>query len=159
MRKELVNVLFVCLGNICRSPAAEAVMNKLIVKNNLIGEIKCDSAGTIGYHAGEQADLRMRKTAKKRNINITSISRKFLPEDFERFDYIIAMDKQNYKDILSLDKENKYWNKVSLMCEYGSLSIQEVPDPYYGGEEGFENVLDILQNSCEGLIAIIKNQL
>lgn len=153
---KLVNVLFVCLGNICRSPSAEAVMNSQIVKNNLVGKIKCDSAGTIGHHAGEPADARMRMHASKRGINLTSIARKFIAKDFERFDYIIAMDKQNYKDILSLDAENKYWDKVTMMTDYASdESVNSVPDPYYGGPQGFENVLDILEDSCSGLIKTI----
>lgn len=154
------NVLFVCMGNICRSPAAEAVMNSLIVKNDLVGQIKCDSAGTIGYHAGEPADARMKAHAAKRNYNLTSIARKFVPEDFERFDFIVAMDKQNYKDILSLDKENKYWDKVSVVTEYASeTEYKEVPDPYYGGEAGFELVLDILEDTCEGLLEDIKKNI
>lgn len=152
----MVNVLFVCLGNICRSPSAEAVMNSLIVKNNLVGKIKCDSAGTIGYHAGEPADSRMRQHASQRGINLTSISRKFVVEDFERFDYIIAMDKKNYEDILIQDTGNKYSSKVTMMTEYSSdKSVDHVPDPYYGGPQGFENVLDILEDSCSGLIKAI----
>lgn len=152
----MVNVLFVCMGNICRSPAAEGVMNSLIVKNGIIGKIQCDSAGTIGYHSGEQADPRMREHARKRGYNLTSIARKFVAEDFERFHYIIAMDKQNYKDILSLDRENKYWDKVRMMTEFATnQDYKEVPDPYYGGEAGFELVLDILEDSCKGLLDYI----
>lgn len=156
----MINILFVCMGNICRSPGAEGVMNSLIVKNNMIGKIQCDSAGTISHHSGEPADARMREHAKRRGFNLTSIARKFVVDDFERFHYIIAMDKQNYKDILALDRENKYWDKVRMMTEFAKkLNYKEVPDPYYGGSEGFELVLDILEDSCLGLLNhIIENE-
>lgn len=145
-------ILFVCMGNICRSPSAEAVMNKMIADKDLQSFIRTDSAGTIAYHEGEPADARMKFHAVKRGYNLTSIARKFVYDDFEEFNFIITMDKSNYFDILSLDQEGKYKNKVSMMTDYSRNGYDEVPDPYYGGNEGFELVLNILEESVNGLI-------
>ncbi len=155
----MITILFVCMGNICRSPSGEAVMNGLIAKNNLQDRIKCDSAGTIAYHTGEPADSRMQRHAIKRGYKLTSIARQIKHYDFERFDYIIAMDRDNYNNILSLDSDRKYKSKVSMMLDYAAnYSDSEVPDPYYGGEQGFEYVLDLLEDACLGLLKhIIKN--
>jgi len=153
----MVRVIFVCLGNICRSPSAEAVMNSLIEKKGLSGKIECDSAGTIAYHAGEPADPRMKKHALKRGYNLTSIARKFTAEDFENFDYIIAMDRSNYTDILALDKNAEFVDKISMMTNYCTEhDDDEVPDPYYGGPQGFEHVLDLLEDATAGLLEKIK---
>ncbi len=147
------------MGNICRSPSAEAVMNHFIKANGLKGQITCDSAGTIAYHEGERADERMQSHAAKRGYELTSIARKLTYNDLEKFDYIIAMDKDNYRDILNLDTNGIYSHKVSLMTDYSSNGYDEVPDPYYGGSEGFELVLDILEDSVSGLINKIKKDL
>jgi protein-tyrosine phosphatase len=153
----MVKVIFVCLGNICRSPSGEAVMNALIKKEGLENKIICDSAGTIAYHAGEKADPRMRKHASKRGYDLTSIARKFTFNDFEEFDYIIAMDKSNFSDILALDKDGIFVDKISMMTSYCSIfDDEEVPDPYYGGPQGFEHVLDLLEDACNGLLVKIK---
>ena len=151
-------VLFVCLGNICRSPSAEAVMNAKIKSNNLQDEIIIDSAGIISWHAGEQADHRMRSHAVKRGYNLTSRSRQFDPAvDFEKFDYIIGMDHDNMRDLRDMDPNQKYKDKIHLMTGYcQSIPADVVPDPYYGGGQGFENVLDILEDACEGLLKEIK---
>ncbi len=154
----MTNILFVCMGNICRSPSAEAVMNKFIKKANLQDKIKCDSAGTIAYHEGEPADARMKRHALRRGYRLTSTARKFIDEDFEKFDYIIAMDKNNYKDLHSFDTQGKYKDKISMMTDYASNGYEEVPDPYYGGPERFEHVLDILEDSCAGLLEVIKEK-
>lgn len=157
----MIKILFVCMGNICRSPSGEAVMNSLIEKNNLQDKISCDSAGTIAYHTGEPADARMQRHASKRGYNLTSIARQIKDYDFDRFDYIIAMDRDNYNNILELDKGRKYSNKVSMMMEYATqYNETNVPDPYYGGEQGFEYVLDLLEDACLGLLKhIVKKDL
>ena len=155
----MVKVIFVCLGNICRSPSAEAVMNTVVEKAGLSDKIKCDSAGTIAYHAGEPADPRMKKHALKRGYELTSIARKFTPDDFKEFDYIIAMDRNNYVDLLELDKEAEFVDKISMMTSYCTdHDDEEVPDPYYDGPQGFEHVLDLLEDACEGLINKIKTE-
>ena len=152
------NILFVCLGNICRSPAAEAIFRKRVVEKgeDLINEI--DSAGLNGYHNGERADSRMIRVAQKRGYNITSISRKFNPNiDFDKYDLIIGMDNYNISELKKLAKTAEHISKISKMTDYGdSNSYSEVPDPYYGGDEGFVRVLDILENCSDGLITKLK---
>ena len=149
----MLNVIFVCMGNICRSPSGEAVMNRVVEKAGLSDKIKCDSAGTIAYHEGEKADSRMQRHARQRGYDLTSIARKFRFPDFERFDYIIAMDNANFVDILALDKESEFVSKVSKMMSYSNnFEDEEVPDPYYGGPDGFEHVLDLLEDACQGLL-------
>ena len=155
----MIKILFVCMGNICRSPSGEAVMNGLIKERILQDKIKCDSAGTIGYHSGEPADSRMKSHALKRGYDLTSIARQINLSDFDKFNYIIAMDKENYINILALDSDGKYRNKISLMMDFATQhDDSEVPDPYYGGERGFEYVLDLLEDACLGLLNhIVKN--
>ncbi|XP_047308218.1 putative low molecular weight protein-tyrosine-phosphatase slr0328 [Impatiens glandulifera] len=155
------SVLFVCLGNICRSPAAEGVFTDLVTKKGLNSKFMIDSAGTINYHEGNQADPRMRATAKSRGILITSLSRPIRPSDFRDFDLILAMDKQNREDILGALERWRFketlppdaHKKVRLMCSYCKKhSETEVPDPYYGGQKGFEKVLDLLEDACDSLL-------
>jgi protein-tyrosine phosphatase len=152
-------VLFVCLGNICRSPAAEAVMIKLLEDNKLGDLVEVDSAGTIDYHEGEQADARMRVYAEKRGYNLNSVARKFNPAiDFEKFDYIITMDDNNFEDIKALDLDNKFTKDIYRMADFvKNYDVTEIPDPYYSGKESFENVLDILEDATSGLIEKIEN--
>ncbi len=152
-------VLFVCMGNICRSPSAEAVMNHFIKVKGLEDKIVTDSAGTIAYHEGEPADPRMQRHAMKRGYELNSIARKIKYEDFDKFDYIVAMDKENYNDLSNMDPDGIYSHKISMMTDYSSNGYNEVPDPYYGGSEGFELVLDILEDSVEGLINKIQKDL
>jgi protein-tyrosine phosphatase len=154
-------VLFVCLGNICRSPAAEGIMKSIIKKNNYEKFVEVDSAGTIGYHAGETPDERMQLSAKKRGYNLDSLARKFNPKkDFIYFDYILAMDNENYYTLQRLDKESRYTNKIHKIIEFSSIkNCNEVPDPYYGGPSGFETVLDILEDACMGLFIKIKDEI
>lgn len=152
-----VKVLFVCMGNICRSPSAEAVMNAYIKREGLLNKIICDSAGTISFHAGEPADRRMQKHALKRNYNLTSISRQIQPSDFEEFDYIIGMDDDNMHNMQAFIPDMDLANKMSKMTDYCSKANPGyVPDPYYGGDAGFEQVLDLLEDACEGLLNKIK---
>ena len=152
-------LLFVCLGNICRSPSAENIMNHLIEKANLSDCLVCDSAGTGGYHIGSPPDSRMTYAAKMRGINLKGSARKFQVEDFNNFDLILTMDKENYRDVLRLDSAGKYGDKVKLMCEFcRDFDVKEVPDPYYGGSDGFDYVIEILLDACEGLLDYLRNQ-
>jgi protein-tyrosine phosphatase len=149
-----MKLLFVCLGNICRSPSAENIMNHLIEQAGLSHRILCDSAGTSNYHIGSPPDSRMTAAAVRRGIQIRGRARQFQISDFEEFDLILAMDQENYQDILSLDRQGKYRDKVRLMCEFASRhQAREVPDPYYGGQAGFDKVIDLLLDSCGGLLA------
>lgn len=152
-------ILFVCLGNICRSPSAEAVMKEYISINQLENAIFCDSAGTSGWHIGDRADRRMRKHAAIRNYKLESIARQFNPEkDFDAFDYIVAMDEQNEIDLNALARNTDDLKKIKRMTNYCTQysNHHSVPDPYYGGDEGFEQVLDILEDACEGLLKKLK---
>jgi len=149
----MINILFVCMGNICRSPSAEAVMNSIIKQSNLTEKIKCDSAGTISYHVGETADDRMMKHASKRGYDLTSIARQIQHIDLELFDYIVTMDEENYENVLAMERQAKFEAKVSKITDYSRhYDANEVPDPYYGGPQGFEYVLDLLEDSCAGLL-------
>ena len=153
-----MKLLFVCLGNICRSPSAEAVMTALVEREGLSDQIQCDSAGTIGYHAGNPADARMQSHAVKRGYDLTSRSRQFDPSiDFDKFDMVIGMDDQNVSDIKTMDSYDSYGDKIYIMTQFCSEhSETEVPDPYYGGEAGFELVLDLLEDACRGLLDNVK---
>jgi protein-tyrosine phosphatase len=158
---EKKKVLFVCLGNICRSPSAEAVLRKFIKYENLEDKIEVDSSGTINYHEGDSSDPRMQMHAAKRGYALDHISRKFNPEkDFVESDYIITMDDRNYTDIIALDVKKNFRNKVFKMSEFsGNIKFSEVPDPYYKKEEGFEEVLDILEDSCKVILEKIKDDI
>ncbi len=146
-------LLFVCLGNICRSPSAENIMNHVIAKANLNGAIICDSAGTSSYHIGSSPDRRMQAAAQKRGIALKGRARQFQKSDFQEFDLILAMDRDNYHNILSLDSEGFDRDKVKLMCDFAlNHSETEVPDPYYGGTEGFDRVINLLLDACDGLL-------
>ncbi|WNZ26025.1 low molecular weight phosphotyrosine protein phosphatase [Leptolyngbya sp. NK1-12] len=153
-------LLFVCLGNICRSPSAEGIMNHLIQQRGLEGQIICDSAGTSSYHVGSPPDRRMTAAAARRNITLSGQARQFELSDFEAFDLILAMDKDNYENLLYLDREGKYQHKVKLMCDFCTQHRdREVPDPYYGGEAGFNYVIDLLLDACEGLLAHVQQEI
>ncbi len=135
-------------------------MNYLIEQNNLQGQIVCDSAGTAGYHIGSPPDRRMNAAAQtKLGITLQGAARQFTRQDFEKFDLILAMDRENYQDILRLDREGKYADKVRLMCEFCQKHPdEEVPDPYYGGTEGFNYVIDLLMDACSGLLHEIESR-
>lgn len=139
-------ILMVCLGNICRSPLAEGIM-----RSKLSDDFIVDSAGTGGWHAGELPDKRSIATAKNRGLDITNQrARKFTKNDFETFDYIFVMDNSNYKDVLALAPNEEAKLKVKLILnEIFPNENVDVPDPYYGGQDGFENVFDMLDKACE----------
>ncbi|MCB2153290.1 low molecular weight phosphotyrosine protein phosphatase [bacterium] len=150
---EKKRVLFVCMGNICRSPAGEGIFKSLVEERGLEGRIEVDSAGTIAYHVGESPDRRMQAAANRRGYQLDSRGRHFQPPDFETFDLIIAMDRNNLRDILKQDPKKQYHDKVRLLSDFHSRADQkDVPDPYYGGEAGFELVLDLIEEACEGIL-------
>ncbi|MEC4805933.1 MAG: low molecular weight protein-tyrosine-phosphatase [Jaaginema sp. PMC 1080.18] len=152
-------LLFVCLGNICRSPAAENIMNEAIAQAGLSDRFECDSAGTSSYHIGSPPDRRMQAAALRRGLKFQGEARQLQPEDLAKFDLILAMDRQNYRDILSLDPTGQYRDKVRLMCDYAqNHRDRDVPDPYYGGESGFDYVIDLLEDACQGLLPEIAAQ-
>jgi len=138
-----MKILFVCLGNICRSPAAEGIFSKKAYEAGLT--VTVDSAGTSAWHAGEKADRRMRQTAKNRGYELTSISRPVISSDFDDFDYLIAMDDHNYEDLRMRDF-------------FSDKHYDHVPDPYYGGDQGFEMVIDLLEDASDNLIKFIQKQ-
>ncbi|WP_414565905.1 MULTISPECIES: low molecular weight protein-tyrosine-phosphatase [unclassified Anabaena] len=152
-------LLFVCLGNICRSPSAENIMNHLIAQADLGDGIFCDSAGTSSYHIGSAPDRRMSSAAAaKLGIKLRGQARQFQKLDFHDFDMILAMDQENYENILALDPTRQHHHKVYLMCQFCSRhTLKEVPDPYYGGVDGFNQVIDLLVDACEGLLQHITN--
>lgn len=150
-------ILFVCMGNICRSPAAEGVFQEMVEREGLAGRVELDSAGTIGYHEGNPADSRMRQTARQRGYDLQSISRKIRASDFEEFDLILAMDRDNLRNLRAEDPGHRA--KVALFAEYCLGRAQDVPDPYYGGQQGFETVLDMLEEGCEALLKTLKAEL
>ena len=159
-KKEKYKILFVCLGNICRSPSAEAVMKKLVHDAGLDDRIKVDSAGIIGYHAGEKgdrADSRMRTHAARRGYVLDSISRPVCTEDFFDFDLIIGMDHRNIDDLKRKAPDLESVEKIHQMTEYSRNKLYDhVPDPYYSGAEGFELVLDLLEDACAGLLEFMN---
>lgn len=146
-------LLFVCLGNICRSPAAETIMQDKIKAKNLSEHFYCDSAGTGNYHVGGLADARMREAAEKRGYLIKSRARQIQHQDLKEFDYVVVMDKSNFNNVCALTQDENLKSKVVMMLNYNSLDdCLEVPDPYFGGDEGFQYVLNLLENACENLL-------
>jgi protein-tyrosine phosphatase len=150
-------VLFVCMGNICRSPTAEAVFRQVVENRHFSHMIKIDSAGTHAYHIGESPDSRSQAAAQQRGIDMSSQrARKVQSSDFEQFDYILAMDQANYSDLMHLAANQAQQQKVHLFMDFAeSWQETEVPDPYYGGEHGFEYVLDQVEAASKGLLDAI----
>lgn len=149
----VIRILFVCMGNICRSPAAESVMRHLLDKQNLQNAIEIDSAGTLGYHAGNRSDPRIRSAGERRGYQFVHRARQVTSDDFARFDYIVAMDHQNVADLQFLMPENNGRARVSLLMSHCTEGGEcEVPDPYYGGSEGFEDVLNLVEKGCAALL-------
>lgn len=156
--KEKKKILFVCLGNICRSPAAEGIFKSIIEKHGKSNDYIVDSAGTSGYHIGDLPDQRMRKHGSMRGYGFNSLSRKFSIEDFLDFDYIITMDDSNYHNVTRLASTLDDRDKVKKMVDYlqKDWPYDHVPDPYYEGADGFELVLDLLEDACDGLYKTLE---
>jgi protein-tyrosine phosphatase len=153
---RVTQLLFVCLGNICRSPSAENIMVHLLAQRQ-ITHIQCDSAGTSSYHIGSPPDRRMAAAAAEQGITLQGRARQFHPQDFETFDWILAMDDDNYRAILRLDPEGHYRHKVRKICEFCRHHRDtEVPDPYYGGADGFRYVIDLLMDACAGFLEYLE---
>ncbi len=153
-------VLFVCLGNICRSPAADGVMHRLVKEAGWEDRIFIDSAGTAGWHAGKHADPRMRKAAAERGFDLSHIARQVTAEDLAQHDLILVMDDQNRRELLPMDPQQQHDAKVRLFCEFCTKhSDREVPDPYYGGDAGFQHVLDLMEDGCSGILREIQRRL
>lgn len=151
-------ILFVCLGNICRSPSAEAVMKKLVKDAGMEACFEIDSAGIIGYHEGEPADQRMRAHAARRGYVLDSISRPVRIADFFDFDLIIGMDDKNISDLKRKAPDLESENKIHRMTQFSRNKLYDyVPDPYYSGAEGFELVLDLLEDACSGLLETLTS--
>ena len=149
-----LRLCFVCLGNICRSPTAHGIMDDLVSKNGLNDKIRVFSAGTAAYHVGEKADPRSRQTAQSHNVPLHSRAEHFNAKDFARFDYVLAMDRSNLEDLQSLTPSPEAHKKTHLFRDFDPTSPKnsDVPDPYYGGPQGFEMVFQICQKGCEGLL-------
>ncbi len=156
----MVRVCFVCLGNICRSPTAEGVMRAMIDRAGLTGAIEIDSAGTGAWHAGEPADDRARAAAARRGFSLDSVARQVTRADFERFDYLVAMDQDNLRALERLAPDRAARGKLRLLRSFDGEAPRgaAVPDPYYGGDDGFEEVLDICEAACRGLVEHIARE-
>jgi len=157
--KEKVSILFVCMGNICRSPTAEGVFRKVVGDAGLDAHIRIDSAGTHAYHVNEPPDRRARAAAERRGFLLNNIrARRVIDEDFEHFDYILAMDEDNLLVLRDSAPEHQR-SKISLFLEFsGSGRELEVPDPYYGGTVGFERVLDLVEDASRGLLETLRRE-
>lgn len=152
--KENTSLLFVCLGNICRSPAAEGIMKSLVERRGLEGSVTIDSAGVSGWHEGELPDRRMRSHGADHGYDFSSRARQFSRDDFKRFDLIIVMDDDNYADITAMARTDDERRRVVMMTDFlrRHTGHTAVPDPYYGGDRGFELVIELLEDACEGLL-------
>jgi protein-tyrosine phosphatase len=155
----MIRVLFVCMGNICRSPTAQGVFENLVEVHGLTSDIQIDSAGTHAYHVGEPPDARATQAARKRGIDLGGQrARRVSENDFQHFDYVLAMDRSNYDDLVSVCPP-AHRSKLHLFLKFATgLAEDEVPDPYYGGITGFERVLDLIEQASQGLLAEIRQQ-
>lgn len=149
-------ICFVCLGNICRSPTAEGVLRHLVAAAKRQQDFSIESAGTAAYHAGEAPDRRSAATARQRGIELAGAARGFVAEDFDRFDHVVAMDRSNLSDLMALARSDEDRAKLLLLRAFDPRvedgSNADVPDPYYGGDRGFEDVLDICMRSCAAML-------
>jgi len=155
-----ISVLFVCMGNICRSPTGQGVFERVVADSDLAGRIEADSAGTHAYHIGEPVDRRAASAAARRGVDLSRYrARRVALDDFARFDYVLAMDTANLEDLLALCPE-EHGHKLFRLLDFApEMREQDVPDPYYGGNQGFERVLDLVEAGVEGLLNDIRKRL
>ncbi len=161
MKERKVSILFVCLGNICRSPAAEGAFQQLLESQGLQNKFEIDSCGTSQYHIGSLPDPRTREVAKRRGIILKHKARQLKDSDFDSFDFIMAMDQKNLEDILQRISSPEQRSKVSLFANFANEKKdhkQEVPDPYYGTLQDFESVQDLVEKSAKGLLEFLKTE-
>jgi protein-tyrosine phosphatase len=151
-------ILFLCMGNICRSPAGHCVFQHLVDQAGRTDQFEIESAGTIGFHVGSPPDSRMQQSMRVRNIPIIGHSRQLQANDLETYDLILAMDNENLVDARALDPSGDLHHKVQLFCDYCTAHREtEVPDPYYGGDRGFEHVLDLIEDGCANLLKQLRD--
>lgn len=157
---EKTRILFVCMGNICRSPVAEGIFRHLLEDAGLAQAIHVDSAGTHSYHVGAAPDERSQAAAHRRGIDISTLrARRVVPEDFDQFDYVLVMDRQNIKDLRTISQQAVHLEKIRLLLDYApEIAEQEVPDPYYGGLGGFERVMDLVDEAARGLLTHLRER-
>lgn len=154
----MTRLLFLCMGNICRSPAAHCVFQHMVDQAGLSEHFEIESAGTIGFHLGQAPDQRMQRVMRARGIPVIGRSKQLDRFDLEHYDLILAMDKDNRDAALALARGQAQAGKVKLFCDYCTAhSVTEVPDPYYGGEQGFERVMDLIEDSCCELLQTLRN--
>lgn len=155
-----VSVLFVCMGNICRSPTAEGVFRQHVADAGLDENVHADSAGTHAYHTGNRPDHRASEAAERRGYSLAGLrARRVNPMDFEIFDFIVAMDEENLFNLREM-ADDEHHNKIRLFLEFSeSAGLREIPDPYYGGSSGFEKVLDLVEDASQALLNSVKDKL
>jgi protein-tyrosine phosphatase len=155
-----MRLLFVCMGNICRSPTAEAVMRAVVAREGLDGEVEIDSAGTGAWHVGNPPDRRSTAAAKARGIALAGAARQVTAADFEDYDLLLAADAENVADLRRLAPDAQAAEKIVLLRQFDPEAVAagdlDVPDPYYGGPSGFEDVLDLVESACEGLLSSLR---
>ncbi len=160
MAKSSFGVLFVCTGNICRSPTADGVFRRLVAKAGLADRVRVDSAGISGFHAGESPDRRSQETAKKRGYDLANLrARAVSASDFADFDLLLAMDREHERSLLQAAPDSTK-NRIRMFMSFApQLDVIDVPDPYYGGAGGFDHVLDLIEAACHGLLAHVQSEL
>lgn len=160
-RSAPFKICFVCLGNICRSPLAQGVFEDLVRREGLEGQIQIGSAGTGGWHVGDPPDARMQATARENGIQMTSRARQFQAGDFQKFDLVLAMDQTNEEELRRICPNREAEKKLKLFRDFDPKSHgdPDVPDPYYGGDAGFDNVFNIVQRACPEILRHIRSHL
>ncbi len=155
--RKFHRVLFVCLGNICRSPAAEIIFRKMVDDAGKSVEFEIDSAGTMGHHAGAAPDPRMCEALSKKNYSISGHARQIEAQDLEKFDLIVTMDESNLNEVRNLDQKGRFHSKIRPLVSFcRNHSDLRVPDPYYGGQRGFDHVIHLLEDGCMGILEELR---